>query len=179
MNLLFSTEYEINISIDPEVCSHLRRRVMEKKQHASIHHPAPSRIVLSIQDADWMLRHEYLRRDILAHSLMYRQRSPELQFFKSITFKCGEQAEVRKDEDAQLLLSLPPEQWSYFIDALLCFAEGYWNFFLVLPQLQPTITFASHGHAHNDLSLLIDREIAPPLPYRSGVIQALLASARC
>lgn len=176
MNLLFSTEYEINISLSLCDCQKIRNRILNRKCGNACN-PETNSITLSVDEKDWQLRHNYFRNDILGRSLMYRSKKTQLQYFKSINFRLGEQEIIYEDYD-QLQVIFPLAQWLYFLDSFLSFAEGYWDFFLILPQIRKAITFASHDSNENDISLLIDAAIVPPLPYHGKAIQALLEKAK-
>lgn len=177
MNLLFSTEYEISISLSLSYCHKLRSLILGKRQYDNIHKPSPSSILLSVEEKDWKLRHDFFRQNIKGCSLMYCQRTSELQFFRWMKFIPGGQVEIHV-EDSRLQVVLPPAQWRYFLDSLLYFTEGYWDIFLILPQLKKTIAFASHDIEENDMTKLIDCEIKPSLPFREGEIQDLIEGVK-
>lgn len=172
MNLLFSTEYEINISLSLCDCQKIRNRIL-KGRCDNFCNPGTKSITLAANENDWQHRHHYFRNDIFGRSLMYRSRETKLQYFKSINFRLGE-PEIIHEDNNHLQVVFPLAQWLYFLDSFSFFSEGYWDFFLILPQIKKVITFASHDNNENDISLLIDAAIAPPLLYQGNVIQALL-----
>lgn len=172
MNLLFSTEYEISISLSLSDCKKLQDRILKMK-YGSVHNPMINSITLSVDEKDWKLRRSYFHNDIIRRSLMYRSKKTELQYFRSMNFQLGEKAKIYEG-NSQLQVMIPFSQWLCFCESFVSFAEGYWNFFLILPQIKKAITFASHGSDENDISMLIDAAIIPPIPYQDGAIQTML-----
>lgn len=160
MDLLFSTEHEINISLSPPECQKLNIHIQLKRQYNTPSSQAPRRVSFSTEKRRY---EEYLsdfQKYIKARGLMYRRNFQKIHFYEGITFSAGEQYSC-VEKGGVLHIVFPAHLWSFILDSIERFTEGYWCFYLVIPEIDKSITFASHGDNNNCLSKLIDDTIYP------------------